>query len=78
MKPIHMDPAEAVVAHRDLGGKLSIGMHFGTFQLSSEAIDQPQTRLREELRSQGLSADSFVTLEEGETRIWGEPARQDG
>jgi L-ascorbate metabolism protein UlaG (beta-lactamase superfamily) len=46
MQPIHMNPAEAVRAHRDLGAKHSIGMHFGTFQLSPEAIDQPQADLR--------------------------------
>ena len=41
MQPMHMNPAEAVRAHRDLGSRRSIGMHFGTFQLSAEAIDQP-------------------------------------
>jgi L-ascorbate metabolism protein UlaG (beta-lactamase superfamily) len=34
MAPIHMNPAEAVRAHRVLGARHSIGMHFGTFQLT--------------------------------------------
>ena len=49
MKPIHMNPAEAVRAHRDLGSRQSIGMHFGTFQLTTEAIDQPQADLKHAL-----------------------------
>ena len=37
----HKSCPEAVRAHLDLGAKHSIGMHFGTFQLTTEAIDQP-------------------------------------
>src|SRR5476649_754089 len=71
MKPIHMNPAEAVCAHRDLGSKQSIGMHFGTFQLTTDAIDQPQADLRRALSECGISESEFVTLDEGETRIFG-------
>jgi L-ascorbate metabolism protein UlaG (beta-lactamase superfamily) len=70
MKPIHMDPAEAVIAHKDLGAEQSIGMHFGTFQLSSEGVDQPQADLRVALEKEEISHDSFITLLEGETRIY--------
>ncbi len=69
MKPMHMNPAEAVDAHRDLGARQSIGMHFGTFQLSSEGIDQPVTDLKAALASNGILESQFVTLHEGETRI---------
>jgi L-ascorbate metabolism protein UlaG (beta-lactamase superfamily) len=70
MKPIHMNPAEAVCAHRDLGSRQSIGMHFGTFQLTAEAIDQPQADLKRALSDSGLPEAEFVTLDEGETRIY--------
>jgi L-ascorbate metabolism protein UlaG (beta-lactamase superfamily) len=70
MKPMHMNPAEAVCAHRDLGSRQSIGMHFGTFQLSAEAIDQPQTDLKRALLEGGIPESEFVTLHEGETRIY--------
>ena len=70
MKPIHMEPAEAVMAHKDLGAKLSIGMHFGTFQLSSEAIDQPQKDLKDALEKEALPQDNFITIHEGETIIY--------
>ncbi len=36
MQSMHMDPEEAVWAHKDLNSKQSIGMHFGTFQLTNE------------------------------------------
>lgn len=71
MKPIHMDPAEAVAAHRDLGAKLSFGMHFGTFQLSAESFNQPQEDLKEALEKRGISQDRFIILHKGETRIYG-------
>jgi len=70
MKPIHMNPAEAVCAHCDLGSKQSIGMHFGTFQLTPEAIDQPQADLKRALSDSGIPESEFVTLHEGETRIY--------
>ncbi len=70
MRAIHMNPAEAVIAHRDLGSKQSIGMHFGTFQLSSEAIDQPQKDLRTAVAATDISETEFITLDVGETRIY--------
>lgn len=70
MKPMHMNPAEAVKAHQDLGSKQSIGMHFGTFQLSNEAIDQPKIDLKHALAEAGISEEKFVTLHEGETRVY--------
>jgi L-ascorbate metabolism protein UlaG (beta-lactamase superfamily) len=70
MKPMHMNPAEAVCAHRDLGAKQSIGMHFGTFQLTTEAIDQPQADLKRARSESGIPDSEFITLHEGETRIY--------
>jgi L-ascorbate metabolism protein UlaG (beta-lactamase superfamily) len=73
MKPIHMNPAEAVCAHRDLGSRQSIGMHFWTFQLTTEAIDQPPADLKRALSESGIPEADFVTLDEGETRIYRRP-----
>lgn len=66
MRPIHMNPAEAVVAHRDLDATLSIGMHFGTFRLAAEGFDQPVRELHEALKKQSIPQDQFIVLEEGE------------
>jgi L-ascorbate metabolism protein UlaG (beta-lactamase superfamily) len=67
---IHMNPAEAVCAHRDLGSKQSIGMHFGTFRMTAEAIDQPLADLKRARDENGIPEVEFVTLHEGETRIF--------
>jgi L-ascorbate metabolism protein UlaG (beta-lactamase superfamily) len=67
MKDIHLNPAEAVQAHLDLGARQSVGMHFGTFQLTPEAIDQPVRDLTKALRDRSLSGEQFRTLEVGES-----------
>ena len=68
MAPVHMDPAEAVQAHLALGARHSVGMHFGTFQLTDEAIDAPVQGLAAAAAASGLPRDAFTTLGFGETR----------
>ena len=70
MKPMHMNPMEAVKAHNDLGSAQSIGMHFGTFHMSAESIDQPLADLKSALLNEGIPENRFVTLHEGESRIF--------
>jgi L-ascorbate metabolism protein UlaG (beta-lactamase superfamily) len=68
MQTVHMNPAEAVQAFQDLAAAQAIGMHFGTFQLTAEAIDQPVQDLEAAKTAAGLPADAFITLDFGETR----------
>jgi L-ascorbate metabolism protein UlaG (beta-lactamase superfamily) len=71
MSAVHMNPAEAVQAHRDLEASTSIGMHFGTFQLTSEAIDDPLRELAAACRASDVPSSAFVTLPFGESmRLW--------
>lgn len=70
MRQQHMDPEEAVRAHLDLGARRSIGMHFGTFQLTDEAIDAPVAGLRAACTRHGVPEADFGVLACGETRIW--------
>lgn len=70
MKPLHMNPTEATAAHKDLGAKLSIGMHYGTFQLSAEGFDQPSKDLKNALVKEDFLQGSFILLQEGETKIF--------
>jgi len=70
MAPVHMDPAEAVQAHLDLRARHSVGMHFGTFQLTDEAIDAPVLALAEARRRHGVAEAAFSTLGFGESRIF--------
>jgi L-ascorbate metabolism protein UlaG (beta-lactamase superfamily) len=46
MGPVHVDPVQAVRAHLDIAPKVSLAMHFGTFQLTDEGIDAPVEELR--------------------------------
>jgi L-ascorbate metabolism protein UlaG (beta-lactamase superfamily) len=68
MGPVHMNPADAVQAFLDLGAKRAVGMHFGTFQLTAEAIDAPEKDLVAAKAAIGVADDDFVTLDVGETR----------
>lgn len=70
MKPMHMNPEEAVKAHFDLKAKQSIGIHFGTFQLTDEAIDEPVKELEIHKKKQGLTDKNFTSLSPGESRIF--------
>jgi L-ascorbate metabolism protein UlaG (beta-lactamase superfamily) len=67
MQAVHMNPAEAVQAHLDLEASQSIGMHFGTFQLTTEGIDDPLRALEEARRARDVASASFRTLDFGES-----------
>jgi L-ascorbate metabolism protein UlaG (beta-lactamase superfamily) len=64
----HLNPSEAVQAHLDLGSRQSVGIHFGTFQLTYEGIDQPVIDLEKALEQAGVSPERFQVLAPGETR----------
>lgn len=70
MKENHMNPAEALQAHHDLQASHSIGIHFGTFQLSDEAIDQPLIDLQAAKAKQQVADDAFVALDIGQTKVY--------
>lgn len=69
MKDIHMNPAEAVRAHQDVRTRASIGMHFGTFRLTTEGIDEPVASLARARASAGLTPHDFFTLEVGGSHV---------
>src|SRR6185369_266462 len=69
MQTVHMNPAEAVQAHVDLDASASIGMHFGTFQMTTEGIDEPLRDLAEACAARGVAASRFRTLEFGESAV---------
>ena len=64
MKPAHIDPAEAVEAHKVLGAKISIPIHYGTFRLSDEGETQPLDDLRNAIAANNVT--SFHIIEHGE------------
>jgi len=69
MRPMHMDPEEAVQAYLDLGGRGAfVAMHWGTFRLSDEPPLEPPVLLRQAWRAAGLPADDLWILAHGESR----------
>lgn len=69
MAPMHMNPDEAVRAHLDVKARLSLAMHFGTFQLTDEGIDEPLRALDRARLAHGVTPDAFRVLDFGATVI---------
>jgi N-acyl-phosphatidylethanolamine-hydrolysing phospholipase D len=68
MKDMHINPAEAVQIHQDINSRHSIAVQWGTFQLTSEPIDDPPQKLKEARDQNGIPAEEFELLKIGETR----------
>ena len=68
MSEVHMNPAEAVEAHRLLGARQSLAMHYGTFQMSDEPFEGPLKELAEAKQRAGISDADFGIPQVGETR----------
>ncbi len=66
MGAIHVDPAEAVQAHLDLAAATSVGMHFGTFPLADDGMDEPPRDLAGALAQASLDPSAFRVLPHGE------------
>jgi L-ascorbate metabolism protein UlaG (beta-lactamase superfamily) len=67
MRDSHMNPAEAVQAHREVGARRSLGMHWGTFQLTDEAREAPLDALEAARVAAGLGPEEFQVLPIGGT-----------
>jgi N-acyl-phosphatidylethanolamine-hydrolysing phospholipase D len=70
MEPVHCNPAEAVQIHREVRARQSLAMHFGTFQLTDEGIDEPVQALASALSANGLAASDFTVPAFGETKFY--------
>ena len=57
-----MNPAEAVQAQLDLRASESIAMHFGTFQMTAQGIDEPVRGLEQARRAKSVPASAFRIL----------------
>jgi L-ascorbate metabolism protein UlaG (beta-lactamase superfamily) len=61
---MHMGPDEAVKAFRDLRAHWLVPMHYGTFKLSFEAMDEPLRWMREIATKENLTQELRI-LDEG-------------
>jgi N-acyl-phosphatidylethanolamine-hydrolysing phospholipase D len=75
MRTVHMNPEEAVRAFDELNGGADgrsafLPMHWGTFKLTDEAMDEPPARVRRCWKS--AVGKELWLLAHGETRWWRE------
>lgn len=74
MEPVHLNPEEAVRAFGELTAAHSssapamVAMHWGTFVLTDEPVDEPPVRTRAAWRAAGLPNERLWVMNPGETR----------
>lgn len=75
MHVVHVDPEEAVQIYRDLVARhpgaalpLMLAIHWGTFRLTDEPVDEPPRRTLARWRDVGLREDRLWIARFGETR----------
>ena len=66
---VHTSPEDAIQAFLDLGARWMVPMHYGTFRLSYEPVDEPVERLRADAKRRGVEKKICV-LEEGVTKFF--------
>ena len=66
---VHTSPADATQAFLDLKSRWMVPMHYGSFRLSHEPIEEPLQLLEREALKAGVK-DKVVVLEEGVTRFF--------
>jgi len=66
---VHTSPGDATRAFLDLNSRWMVPMHYGSFRLSHEPIDEPLQLLKKEAKSAGIE-DRVVVMEEGVTRFF--------
>ena len=67
MQRAHIDPDEAVQVMQDLHAKQALAIHWGTFALTDEPMDEPPKRLQQALQQQGIAPQRFRVLRHGES-----------
>jgi N-acyl-phosphatidylethanolamine-hydrolysing phospholipase D len=70
MRLTHTTPEQALQIFADVRARRFMAMHWGTFDLGQEPIDEPPRRLLAAARSRGLAEDRVWIFKHGETRPW--------
>jgi L-ascorbate metabolism protein UlaG (beta-lactamase superfamily) len=68
MRTVHLDPEEAVRAAQDVGARVMVPMHWGTFRLSHEPVLEPIERTRAAWVAAGRDRADLWDLAIGESR----------
>jgi N-acyl-phosphatidylethanolamine-hydrolysing phospholipase D len=70
MSPVHICPNKAVQIHQEVNSKLSVGMHWKTFRLSDETLEQPPYDLYLAMKEMNLDPLTFRVLHPGQRINW--------
>ena len=70
MKSGHTTPEEALQLFEDVRGRRFLGIHWGTFDLAEEPIEEPPRRVEAEAVRRGIDPGRLFLLKHGETRGW--------
>jgi len=75
-RQVHASPEDALRGFQDLGAEVLVPMHYGTFRLSQEPMDEPVERLLAAARRAG-NEDQMCVLKEGKTEFFS-PDEEEG
>tara|TARA_B100001059_G_C17832667_1_gene585755 strand:+ start:313 stop:1434 length:1122 start_codon:yes stop_codon:yes gene_type:complete len=67
MKTQHVNPSDAVKIFKDINAKSAFGIHWNTFVLTAEAVDEPPKALEKALQKNGINAEQFQAINIGST-----------
>lgn len=67
MSPIHVNPEEAIQVHKDVNAEISFGMHFGTFPLADDGMEEPRNDFYEAMQKPENVGVNFRLFTEGDT-----------
>ena len=67
MGPIHVNPEEAIQIHKDVNAEISFGMHFGTFPLADDGMEEPIDDFSKAIKKPENAGVNFKLLKEGDT-----------
>ncbi|KAG7094883.1 hypothetical protein E1B28_005690 [Marasmius oreades] len=70
MSPVHCSPKESALVFKDIRAKYGIGMHWGTFVLTTEPIMDPPKKLKEACEEVGIKEGSFVCTDIGQMMFY--------
>jgi L-ascorbate metabolism protein UlaG (beta-lactamase superfamily) len=68
-RAVHTSPEDALRAFEDLGASMMVPMHYGTFWLAEEPLEEPLPRLLASAERLGLG-ERIAAIGEGETRVF--------
>ncbi|KAJ3322227.1 hypothetical protein HDV06_003287 [Boothiomyces sp. JEL0866] len=77
MSAVHCNPRDAVDVHVDIKSSRSVGMHWGTFILTNEPVNEPPIKLLEEMKKRGLDPNAFRVVDIGGNNLPTKPSNDD-